>query len=158
MASVSQEWNRVRARIHAAPLGICQGGGLILRQAILDQAKIDTGGDLRLSNVWWMNFTLDVEVTVKGDAKTSTAVLTPFPLRGGGAIWSWLERGTRPHVVGISKKGRRKMMLMPWGWRMGPTRPTVRMPPKRTWSRGIEKGTPKVIELAEAAVRKGLSG
>lgn len=127
-----------------------------MRTALLDAARADTGGDLKLSHVWWMNFTLDVSVTVSGSEESSTALLAPEPLRGGGAIWSWLENGTRAHEIGVSKKGRRKHLLINGNWVTGPIR--VRgMRAKRTWSKGIEQGTPDVIKLAEQLLAKAVS-
>ena len=157
MASVSQEIQRVRARIHNLPADIAKQGGETMRAALLDAAKADTGGDLKLSHVWWMNFTLDVSVTVSGAADNSTALLAPEPLRGGGAVWSWLEHGTRSHTVGVSAKGRRKKLNIRGNWVTGPIH-GVHMRAKRTWSRGVEKGTPKVIERADQQLGKALNG
>lgn len=146
--TVSQEIGRVRARLHHLPADIAKQGGEVMRTSLLDAARSDTGGDLRLSHVWWQNFSLDVSVTVSGAEDNSTALLSPEPLRGGGAIWSWLEHGTRPHMVGVSRKGRRKKIRIRGNWVTGPIGP-VHMRAKQTWSRGVEAGTPKVFELSE---------
>lgn len=154
---ISQEVDRVRARLHNLPVEICTEGGAIVRTALLEAATIDTGGDLRLRNVWWQSFPLDVSVDISGSPEHSTAHLAPKPLHGGGAIWSWLEHGTRPHAVGIGTrkggKGRKRYRIFNTDWKTGPTRPTVHMPAKGTWSRGLEQATPKVIEMARAKLR-----
>jgi hypothetical protein len=148
------------ARLDALPFEICEQAAAVMREALLEAATVDTGGDLRLSRVPWMNFTLDVSAAFAGTGNVREASLRPAPIFGGAAIWSWLEHGTRPHAVGVGK-GRtwpRKRMLIDGNWKTGPTRATSHMPARLTWSRGVETGMPKAIELARTLFAEAVNG
>jgi hypothetical protein len=159
-ASIGLDFDRVIARLDALPLEICQQAAEVIREELLKAATADTGGDLRLSRVPWMNFTLDVSVNFAGTGAQREALLRPAPIFGGAAVWSWLEYGTRPHAVGVGRGATwpRKRMLINGNWKTGPTRATVHMPAKLTWTRGVEAGQPRAIELAQTLFQEALNG
>ena len=85
-----------------------------IRKAVTKSLKTDTG-DGRMSGAG--NARLTIKATVKGDS------IVTGDVSAGGARgpWTWLEEGTKPHIVG--------------GWYKGAHHPGTRA--KRTWSRAV---------------------
>jgi hypothetical protein len=78
------------------------------KNAVLDQARKDSGGDLKLSR-WGKNGTkLNAGYDVKGGAQAS-ALLRPRP----AGPWRVLEDGARPHLIvpGLTRRQGRALTL-----------------------------------------------
>lgn len=160
MAKASAGLHRLRQELTKLPAEIVVGTGDVIRTALLDEARVATGGDLRLSGVSWMRFTLDVSVTVNKAGNDSSALLAPAPAFGGPSIWSWIEFGTRGHDIGTGSSRRwptrRQRLRIGGNWVTGPV--TVRgMRAKRAWSRGVEAGFTNAIKEAERLFEKAVA-
>lgn len=84
---------------------VVEAAAKVARKTILDGARVPTGGDFKLSNVRWQSGRLSVIVERRDLGADAVRVLLPGPKRGGGAaVWSFIEKGTRPHPMG--RKGR----------------------------------------------------
>lgn len=149
----------MRARLHKLPRRIAEEGVKTMRTEMLKVLSSDIGADRRMSNVTWQRFALGVDADFSGPPEATMAVLRPDPLRGGGPLYSWLEKGTQGHLV-ARKRGRggsRWRVQIGGDWATGPFE--VRgMPAKRTWSRGVERGAPKVLKLADKLLGQALDG
>jgi hypothetical protein len=78
------------------------------KNAVLDQARKDSGGDLKLSR-WGKNGTkLNAGYQLKGGAQAS-ALLRPRP----AGPWRVLESGARPHLIvpGLTRRQARALTL-----------------------------------------------
>lgn len=98
--------------------------------------KADTGGDMGLSGIG--NARLSIKTSVKGDTIVTGEVSAGKP-RGP---WTWLESGTRPHVVGGRYRGARH--------------PGTRG--KRTWSRSAPKALDNAAKDARKEIRTIVHG
>ncbi len=73
----------------------------VYKDSVLTQARVDSGGDLRLSHFGRNGTKLGAGYDVDGDVH-ATAKLTPRPM----GPWKVLEYGAKPHVIvaGLSRR------------------------------------------------------
>lgn len=154
-SSVAAVYRRRAEALEDAPRRIAKDAAVVMSKAILDQARRDSGGDLRLSGV--PSSRLGLKTTLSGGTPIAIAQIEANPKRARGP-WSWLESGTSRHVVRARRRfgKRRRTMRVGGEWATGPWE--VRgMTAKRTFSRGVEGGEDPVrrveARVVEAALR-----
>jgi hypothetical protein len=106
--------------------------------------RADTGGDGALSHFRGGGPKARVKVTTRYGSTLSEASITAA---GAGAIWSWLEDGTKGHRVQARERGGE--LATPYG-----PRPVVHVSgrrPMRTWRRAVDPVLPRLD--ADAARR-----
>jgi hypothetical protein len=112
----------------------------VLAERISSELRAATGGDGRLSR--HPGGAADVSQEAgQGSADVSAS--------GNRGVWGILEKGTTPHITRAKGRG---LLRTPYG-----PRPFVRVsgvPARRTWSRGVEAGTPDVIRSAETTFKE----
>ena len=123
------------ARVASLPERMVDAAAAELVDAIDRRVVADTGGDRRMSGR--PRRAIAVRVRYGRGVRLASAVLTPSP----GAQWTWLEVGTRPHVIGRRRDGRGLHLRTPDGWRTGPVA-VAGTAGKRTWTRGTAAGMP----------------
>lgn len=98
--------------------------------------KRDIGGDTAMSGIG--NGRLTIKSSVKGDSIVTGEVTAGKP----AGPWSWLEKGTAPHIAGGRYRGARH--------------PGTRG--KRTWSRGLPDSLDRVVKQARKELRTIVHG
>jgi hypothetical protein len=157
--SVTASLARVKQQLDQLPGRIVRETADIARDELLIQAEAGTGGDRRLSRVTWMNFGLDVTIVYSAEGRDTNADLKPGPIFGGPAIWSWLEYGTKEHVVGLGNslrypQGRRRLRI-DGNWITGPITVGGR-PGEARWTRGVTDAQPKCKARAAELLKEAL--
>lgn len=159
--AASAALHRLRLDLERLPAEIVADVGDVIRTALLDEARRAIGADLRISGVSWMNFALDVNLAVTKAGPESVATLTPAPIFGGPAIWSWIEFGTKTHEIGTGASKtwptRRRRLRIGGNWVTGPV--TVRgMAAQHRWTRGVETGTKTALENVRQLMENATHG
>jgi hypothetical protein len=144
--SAGTSYRALARKVATLPEQIVRAGAVEMQKAIIASVRIDTG-DQTLSGFSKRRRTkLSATVKVSVGRSFATATVAASPRRGGGQ-WTLLEYGTDERVVGELKRKDKsvgpggKHMNSGQGWRTGPWS-AGRSPEKRTFSQGVQKGTP----------------
>jgi hypothetical protein len=136
----SKAARRLAVDLRNAPAQLLAVAAGAVQQGIETQLQRDIGGDQALSGM--KNSRLIVKVDERGDSTTISAA-------GSLGAWGIIEGGSKAHDV-KARKGRRSRALKVAGdWRTGPVH--VRgSRPKHTFTRGVEAGTSRAVDLMAA--------
>jgi hypothetical protein len=106
-AELAVKLQRAGAAIAGENRGGVQAAAMAYKVALLEVARRDSGGDLRLSR-WGRNgVKLNAGYDVQGSGPVVTAKVEPRPK----GVWRVLEDGARPHVIAAGLTRRQGQML-----------------------------------------------
>lgn len=158
--TVSADYRKLAKRYRTLPEQVVRAGAKPIQKAVLDRLGAATGGDRRLSGFTrraGRHQPMGVSVSVSAGISLFEAEVRPGPKRFGG-MWSILEYGARPHLVGRPRGGMTRGLHMKYrgdDWFTGPTRNPTSSPAKHVFADGVRDGTPAAERAMADAWERG---